>query len=817
MQTVWQDLKYAARMLGKNPGFTAVAVLTLALGIGVNTTIFSLYNAIALRPLPVRDPAGVVSIYRSVSNDARFDVHSYPDFRDYREHNTVFSGLVAYSGAHAQLSGSGDPSAAAEPLDGAIVSGDYFSVLGVDAAIGRTFSAEEDQTPGAHPVVILGYELWQRRFAADANIAGKQITLNGLAYTVVGVTPRGFTGTLPETPAFWVPLMMQENVLPGRELLTARDAGWLRIVGRLKPGVTPAQAQAEMEILASQYTQPHAEKDQRFTLTVLPASALTPAQKGDVTSLAVLLMAAVGLILLMACANVANLMIARAVSRQKEMGVRLSLGATRGRLFRQLLTESTLIALLAGAGALLAAVWMSDLVQRVIPLPGGNALSLDVTPDARIVGFTIFLSLFTSVAFGFLPALEATRLDLTCALREEGSAFGRRFSRSRLRAALVVTQVAGSLILLVAAGLLLRALDKARSVDPGFEVKNLFVVSADLRVQGYDSARAEQFQRRTMARISALPGVKSVALAQVVPLGADFYATAVMAEGREPAAGAAPATVNFNIVSPNYFETLGIPLVLGRGFSEQDARDGALVAVITESMARRFWPGENPIGKRLRQGEKNPYREVIGVAKDTRSAYLWEAGTQCLYLPVSSKDQPDLKMLLRTERDAESLPGGVRGAVREFDGRLQVSVARLEDNMALWLWPSRVGAMLSGVLGFLALLLAAVGLYGIAAFTVSQRTREIGVRMALGAQASDIYRLLLGQGSRLVGMAIAIGLAAAICASSVLAKFLYGLDAMDAATIAGVALLLGVVALAAGTIPARRATRVDPLVALRYE
>lgn len=816
METLWQDLKYAARMLAKNPGFAAAAVLTLVLGIGVNTTIFSLYNAVVLRPLAVRDPARMVSVYRTSPDDGRFDVHSYPDFQDYREHTTVFSGLVAYCGAHAQLS-TGNPSAAAEPIDGAMVSGDYFSVLGVDAAVGRTFTAEEDRTPGSHPVVMLGYALWQRRWAGDAGIAGKQITLNGRVYTVVGVTPPGFNGTLPQTPAFWAPLMMQGNLLPGRDLLTTRDAGWLRMVGRLKPGATLAQAQAEMSVLGAQSGRQHTEKDKSRTLTLLPASALTPPQQGDVTSLALLLMAAVGLILLLACANVANLMLARALDRQKEIGVRLSLGATRGRLLRQLLTESTLMALLAGGGALLFSIWVGDFLQNAIRFPGMNSLSLNVTPDARILGFTFLLSLVTSVGFGFLPALEATRLDPVATLRGERSAFGRRWSGARLRGALVVTQVAGSLVLLVAAGLLLRALEKAQTVDPGFEVKNLLVLSEDLALHGYDPARAEEFQRRAVARLRALPGVKSIALAEVAPLGTDFYSTTVTAEGQEPRPGKERPTMSFNVVSPGYFETLGIPVVQGRDFSEQDVRQGTPTAVITESLARRFWPGDNPVGKRLRQGKKGHYLEVIGVARNSRSSYLWEADTQVLYLPAATKDQSDLKILVRTEGRSGSLLSAAPGVLREIDPRLQVSAERLEDHLALWLWPSRIGALLSGALGFVALLLAAVGLYGIAAFTARQRTREMAIRVALGAQSSDVFRLLLGQGMRRVLLGMAIGLLGAMSASRLLEKFLYGLSAMDLLTFTGVALLLAGVALAAEYLPARRAMRVDPMVALRYE
>jgi predicted permease len=647
---------------------------------------------------------------------------------------------------------------------------------------------------------------------------GSTLTLNSVSYTVVGIAPRDFGGTTPDPPDVWVPMMMQGTIRPGANILEDRDTMSLQVVGRLKPGIRREQAQAEMTVLAQQFAQSKGDKSHPVSVTLTSGTFLNPQELGEVLPVAVLLMAAVGLLLLIACANVANLLLARGASRQREMGIRLSLGAGRGRLVRQLLTESMLLALAGGATGLVVAWWTADLLLASVHPPGGQRFSLGANLDFRVLSYALLLSAMTGFACGLLPALRSSKQELAAAMRGEWSAFGQRISKSRLRGGLVVSQVAVSLFLLVGAGLLVRALEKAQTVAPGFEMKNVYVVSADLNLHGYDASRAIGFQRDLTERLKAMPGVKSVGLARTAPLGSSFAITRIAVQGQVPPLGSHPPNVNFNTVSPGYFETLGIPMVRGRGFNSHDIAVEARVAVISESLARRYWPGENPIGKRFNGGGASAYREVIGVAKDVRNVYLWAGDEPYLYLPLSPAESPDMQFFVLTEGNAASLMGvAVPEAVRMIDRSLRVSTQRLDDNLALWIWPSQMGALLAGVLGLFALLLASAGVYSVIAYSVTQRTREIGIRMALGSQNSGVLRLLLREGMRLVGAGLAIGLLASIGGSRLLAKFLYGLNALDGLAFVGVSVLLAAVALLACWIPARRAIRVDPMIALRYE
>lgn len=592
----------------------------------------------------------------------------------------------------------------------------------------------------------------------------------------------------------------------------------LQVVGRLRPGISREQAQAEMTVLAQQLAQSKQDKSHPVSVTLTSGTFLNPQELGDVLPVAVLLMAAVGLVLLTACANVANLLLARGASRQREIGIRLSLGAGRSRLVRQLLTESMLLALAGGAAGLVLAWWTADLLLASVHPPGGQRFSLAVNLDFRVLSYALLLSAMTGFACGLLPALRSSKQELAAAIRGEWSAFGQRITKSRLRGGLVVSQVAVSLVLLVGAGLLVRALEKAQTVAPGFEMKNVYVVSADLNLHGYDSARATEFERDLTERLEAMPGVKSVALARTAPLGSSFAITRIALQGQVVPPGSHPPNVNFNTVSPGYFETLRIPIVRGRGFSPHDIAVEARVAVVSESLARRYWPGEDPIGKRFNGGGSSAYREVIGVAKDVRNVYLWTGDEPYLYLPLSPGESPDMQLFVRTEGNATPLMGmAVPEVVRTIDRSLRVSTQRLDDNLALWIWPSQIGALLAGALGFLALLLAAAGIYSVIAYSVTQRTREIGIRMALGSQNSGVLGLLLREGMRLVGVGLVIGLLASIGGSRLLSKFLYGLSALDGLAFVGVSALLAAVALLACWIPARRAIRVDPMIALRYE
>jgi predicted permease len=818
MGTLWQDIRYGARVLVKRPGFTAMAILALALGIGLNTAIFSLFNAVVLRPLPVPDPYSIVNLYAGIQGERSTGVFSYPDFADCRNQNTVFSGMAAHAGGHVLLGGvNGSASSRPEWLHASMVSANYFDLLGARMAAGRSFLPEEDQTPGTHPVAILNYGFWQRRFGGDSGLIGKTITLNSLAYTVIGIAPRDFVGVDPEVPDVWTPLMMAANVQAGPLLFSDREGGWLSVIARLKPGVRQEQAQSEMTVLATRF---HAKNDavaRHMTIQVMPGGFLTPNEKSDVVPFAILAMTAVGLVMLIACANVANLQLARGVARQKEMGIRTSLGASRRRLIRQLVVESLLLSSAAGVIGLQLAWWASDLLMQITHPPGAQALSLQVSPDWRVGLFLVGVSLFTGIVSGLLPALRISRLDPLTAVREVGGATSYR-KGSRLRSALVAGQVAMSLFLLVVAGLLVRALGKAQNTNPGFDVGHVAVLSVDLKILNYDQTRRTLFYQQLLERIKSVPGVRQVALTSTVPLGKDFAQTNMVAEGKEPPPGQRPPIVDFNRVSPEFFDTLGMQLLSGRSFTQHDIVSGARVAVVSESLAKEFWPGEKALGKRFRMGRS--FYEVTGVAPDARNVYLWSGDRPYLYLPAaaeSSGPYTDLRILVRSVGDMAALIAVLPGLAHEQDTAVPAEAAPLSANLATWIWPSQIGAAISSMLGLLAMLLACVGITSVTAFAVSQRTREIGIRMALGAQPREVVRLLVLQGGKLVGIGAGIGLIAAVAATRILSGFLYGISAVDGVAFVGVTILLVGIAIGACYVPARRATKVDPMVALRYE
>ena len=820
LEQVWQDLRLGFRQLRRNPALSGMAVLALALGIGLNAAVFTLFNALVLRPVQARDAGQVVRLYAGERSQQAENVFSYPEYLLCRDHGTSFSSVAAFAGGRVMHTRA---TAAPEWLGAQLVSGNFFRLLGTAPAVGRMFLDEEDSAPRAHPVAVISYGQWQSQFEGDAGVAGRTLTLNGTIYTIVGVAPQGFIGTDAEVPDVWIPLAMSENVQLGPALFNDREARWLYVIARLRPGVPIVAAQAEMDLLAAQFDstagRSAGEGAKHEVIQVAPATLLSPQQAGESLPIFVILLVAVGLVLLIACANVANVHLARGVARQKELAIHTALGGTRARLVQRLMMESLILSAIAGAAGLVIAVWCADLAMALVHPPGSRALSLDTSLDWRVALYLAGASLASGVLSGWLPALNVSRQNPLRAMREDQGAQTWRQGR-RLRSLLMVGQVAMSIFLLVASGMLVSALGKAHRVDVGFDAAHVVVLSPDLRLQGYDAARAKDFYRRVAERVSARPGVESIAVARTVPLGNDFSQTSTTAEGHEPPEGQTLPIVNFNVVSPEFFDTLRIPVVRGRVFSTGEVAAGARVALVNEALARQLWPGEDALGKRLRKGRKSPLYEVVGVVRDTRNVYLWSGALPYLYLPPLEENASqfsDSSLVIRTTGDQAQLASALPGVVRELDASVTAEAHPLTNNMAFWLWPSQVGAALSAALGLLALLLASTGIAGVTSLAVRQRTREIGIRIALGAEPAAVVRLMVLRTGRLVAIGAVAGLVLAVLASRALDSFLYGLSAVDGAAFAGAAVLLAAATLTAGYLPARRAATVDPAITLRSE
>jgi predicted permease len=829
MSTLLQDLRYGVRMLLKRPGFTLIAVSTLALGIGANTAIFSLVNAVFLRQLPVPEPQRLVFGFNGTRNSP-WQTSSYPNYLEYRDRNQVFSGLAAYGPIGVSLSSDERP----DLVRGSIISGNYFDVLGVQAALGRTISPAEDKTPNAHPVAVISHRLWQRRFNGANNVIGQQLSVNGHRFTLIGVTPAGFEGAeLLETSDLYVPMMMQAVVRPPRggfsgemnpDLLGRRGGGWLRMLGRLKPGVSLEQAQASIATLSQQLAQTYPDTNRDNSVTLFPVSKIDPRGFRPLLSAAALLLAVTGIVLLIACANVANLLLARASARRKEIAVRLALGAGRWRLIRQLLTESVLLALLGGLSGVLLAVWAVELLQATPPPTGIFSFNLDFSLDGHVLGFAFAISLLTGVLFGLAPAWQAVRPDIVPVLKDEAYATAQGGRRFNLRNTLVVTQVALSLVLLLCAGLFLRSLQRMQSVDPGFDAERILTASLNVDLLRYTTAQGREFYRQVTERVEGLPGVERASLARVVPISGGGRQTSFFLDGQNAAPDGARNTDNplssaTNVVGLGYFKTMGIALLQGRDFTAQDADGTPGVAIINEAFARRYFSGAHPVGKRMRVGVPNPvWREIIGVVRDSKYRTLSEDPLPFIYQPLAQNHETGMTLLVRTAGNPLGVAAGVRGVVQSLEKNLPLSdLQPLNKLLDSALYPARMGAALLLILGALALLLAAVGLYGVMAYTVAQRTREIGVRMALGAQMRDVLQLVLKEAMTLVAIGMVIGWVAGAALARLLAGFLFGISALDAVTFAVIPVVLALVALLASYLPARRAAKVDPLLALRYE
>ncbi|MEK6407686.1 MAG: ABC transporter permease [Acidobacteriota bacterium] len=808
-----QDLRYGVRMLFKRKGFTLIAVLSLALGTGANTAIFSLINTVLLRPLPIDEPRQLVSLNNTEENHAfAFASFSYPNYKDFRDRNDVFSGLIGYRYAPLSLSHDGIN----ERVWGYQVTGNYFEVLGVEAALGRVISSDDDRTAGAHPVAVMSYKCWWQRFGGDQSIIGKDVIVNGRSYMIIGVAPKGFYGTeVVSAPELFFPMAMQAQIESGAQWLDKRNVENIFVQGRLKPGVSMTQAQTAINAIAAQLEREYPEINERKRVVLSSPGFIGLTMRGPVLGFVGLLMAVVGMVLLLACINLANLLLARAAERRREIAVRLALGASRFRLVRQLLTESLLLALAGGALGLLPAFWLVNLLMA-FRLPVNVPVAIDLHIDYRVFIFTLLLSLATGVLFGLLPALQATKTDLMHALKDEASFGSHR--RSWLKSSLIVSQMALSLVLLVGGGLMMRALEQAQTINLGFDPNNAVEVAFHLRLQGYESAQGKEFQKRLLERVRALPEARSAGIADLVPVDLHFSRAAVFIEGQAVQRAPNAPTAMCNRVTPGYFEAMSTRLLQGRDFTEQDDEKSPRVAIVNETFARRFFSGEDPIGKRFSLGSPEGTKtQIIGVVQDGKYAGLGEDPKPFVARPLWQSDVGSTSVIVRTGGDSQRLIAAVRREVLELDSHIPMSSATLAEKMNLPMLPARIVASILGGFGLLALALAAIGIYGVISYAVSTRTHEIGVRMALGAQRADVLKLVLGQGMRLTLIGVAIGLSAALVLTRLMKAVLFGVSPTDPITFIAASLLLGVVALVACYLPARRATRVDPMVALRHE
>lgn len=812
MHSLVIDIRYGFRSFLKRPGFTAIAVITLALGIGANTAIFSLINTVLLRPLPVPHPEQLVEVYGTFHNGADYTIQSYLNYKDYRDRNNVFSGLIAYRFAPMSISHENRN----ERVWGYLVSGNYFEVLGVQPFLGRYFAPEEDKTPGTHPVAVINYGCWQKRFASDRAIIDKTLTLNGRSFTVIGVAPKGFFGTeVAYAPELFVPTMMAHEIEPGSGWLESRDDDNLFVVGRLKPGITSAQAESALTAITLELGKEFPRENEGRGVALLTPGLFIPDIRNSVISFSGVLMGVVGLVLLLACVNLANLLLARATERRKELAIRLAVGASRTRIVRQLVTESVLLSIGGGLGGVLLAAWINDLVTS-IKLPTDIALVFDLHLDWRVLSFAFAVSLGTGIFFSLLPALQSSRPDLVPALKDEASMAG--FHRSRLRNALVVVQVALSLVLLVCAGLVVRSLQVAQRTRPGFTPENAVALSFDLGLQGYTEEKGRAFQRQLIDRTKSLAGVSSVALTSTVPLTLDYSYTSIYIEGQAVTGSTNLPVAVPNRISPDYFRTMEIPL-RGRDFTERDNKDESRVAIVNETFARRFFPGREAIGRRFNfSGPDKPYWEIIGVAGDGKYNSLGEDPKAAFYRPMLRDYSTNATLVARTVGNSQSALTALRNELQRMDPTLPLyDVQTLSEHMNVPLFPFRMAATVLGSFGILAIILAAIGIYGVMSYVVAGRTREIGVRIALGAARRDVLLLIIRQGMTLAIIGLGIGLLIAFGVAQLLAKLLFGVSPVDPLTFVGVSVLLALVAALACYIPARRATKVDPLAALRYE
>ena len=814
------DIRFALRLWLKNPGFTFVAIATLAIGIGANTTVFSTVGAMFLQPLPVKEPDQLVMVVQKSAVWNMLHGHSWLDYLDYRQRADAFSGVLAsmLNPAHLSVPGQTPERAWVEA-----VSGNYFSLLGVEPKLGRLIRRDEGEAAGSDPIIVLSHRYWQTKFGGNPSVIGQTMTLNGHPFTIVGVAPETFHSVQwAVAPAAFVPASMLSQVRPGGEyLLRERGAeGAFKIIARLKPGVTLAQARASVAIVAQSLRRdfPEQHRDARVFVFRERFCRPEPAFSEVMPLVGSVFMGLVLLVLLIACANVANLMFSRALVRQKELGIRAAIGATRWRLLRQLLVEGIMLGLAAGAAGCALAFWSADLLAGFNPA-GDVPVNFERHWDWRVFAFTFAVSVLAGVLTAIAPAWRATRIDVQTTLKESGAAL-LGSGRHLFRGALVVSQVAICMIVLIGGGLLVRSLQQAAQLDLGFRADHLLLASLDLSMQGYDEPRQKQFYRELTERVKVLPGVRSVTLARVVPFDQGFDVGLVAAE--ENAGDKNNFTsANINRVDPDYLSTLGVTLLRGRNFTAQDSEGSTKVAVVNAFMAEKLWPGQDPLGKRFRWNDNSDPWQVVGVTRNGKYVMIGEEPRPFFYVPLAQNHAAPITLHVWTAGDPAALTPAVREALKQMDPRLPLyNVGTMEQHLhdsVFAMMPLRIGAALAGVLGLLGLLLAVMGIYGVVSYCVSQRTREIGMRLALGAPKLEIFRLVIRDGLKLTLIGLAIGLIGGLGLTGLFRKVLYGLNPAATPVFAGVVLLLGAVALLACYLPARRAAKVDPMVALRYE
>ncbi len=812
MQSLLQDIRYACRTLLKSPGFTLVAILTLALGIGANSTIFSWINSTLLNPLPaVKHTDGLVSLTRAGAALADLSF-SYPDYVDLRDRNRSFSGLVAFKDWRVSLTGVGKP----ETAWALLASANYFDVIDVRPILGRGFLPGDDDKPGGAPVVVISYSLWQSHFGGSSSIIGRKININHQPYSIVGVAPRSFQGSQTGLGSdLWIPMMM-ENQLSPWDWVHERRAHAILVFGRLKTGVSFAQAQEEIKLLMGQIVEqyPDAHRGWSFAPTVEPMWRASTGGNRIFSLLLPMLMAIAGVVLLLACANVANLLLVRSVARRREIAIRLSLGASRWRLVRQHMVESVALALAGGLLAVLFTLWTAGSFNKFIP-PTSLPVALTINAGRVVFIVTFAISILAALVFGILPALRSTNLMPVAVLKEEAGSASGGLHKARLASALVVAQLSLSLLLLICAGLFIRSFQRAQGFDPGFNANHVLLGSYDLLPAEYSEDKAIEFNRQLQAKLQQVPGIEAVALADWVPLGLSYNVSDIAPEGYTPQLHERMPTTSF-VVSPDYFRTMQIPVIAGREFTSADTAKSEPVAVVNERVAERYWPHQSAIGKRIRIDSRPA--TVVGVVRSINYGSLNESPQTAVYENAFQHHFLFMTVHARVVGDPMAFAPTLEKAIHELNADLPVyEVRTLDTQVELASISQRIAGTFVGTFGLLALILAAVGIYGVIAYTTRQRTREIGIRMALGAQRVQVLKLVLAQGLQLTLIGLALGLALSLALTRFLRSLLFGIAPTDALTFGGVALLLCAVALSACYLPARRATSVDPMVVLRYE